>query len=116
MDVKIIFAILLWLTGVLFGFALAAWALYEPTVTGPAKYTWNHSPPAVPPYVMDGSKKLFTITCISDSEKDCPQAPVLPQATVLPPAIVFPPVTNIPEPGTLILMVVGLGILLIRRI
>jgi hypothetical protein len=45
---------------------------------------------------MDGSKKLFTITCMSKSEKDCPQStPVLPA-------------TPIPEPSTLLLMSLGL--------
>lgn len=87
---KIIFAIVFWLTGVVFGFALAAWTLYDPIIIGPAKYTWNRSSSAVPPYTVDGSKKLFTITCISESEKDCPQA------------------TTVPEPGTVVLMAMGL--------
>lgn len=84
-------------TGLIFGFSLAAWALYEPVTIGPAKYTFNHSPGPVPPYTMDGTKKLMRIECISESDKDCPQA------------------TAIPIPSTLGLVVVGLIPLLLRK-
>jgi len=78
------------------GFALAAWALYEPVPVGPAKYALTRSAGPVPAYSMDGSKKPFRIECISAAEKDCPQ----PSA--------------IPEPGTAALLLVGWGLLLIR--
>jgi hypothetical protein len=77
-------------TGLILGFSVAAWALYEPVHAGPAKYTFNHAPGPVPPYTLDGSKKLLRIECISESEKDCPQA------------------TPIPEPGTWSLIGIGL--------
>lgn len=92
---KILLVVMIWLTGVLFGFALSAWALYEPVPVGPAKYAFTHSPGPVPPYVMDGSKKLLHIECISESEKDCPQSTAVR-------------VTPIPEPGTLFLVGMGL--------
>jgi len=72
------------------GFAVAAWALYTPVQSGPAKYALTRSAGPVPPYSLDGTQKLFRIECISESEKDCPQ----PAA--------------IPEPGMLGLMGVGL--------
>lgn len=72
------------------GFAVAAWALYEPVTIGPAKYALTRSAGPVPPYSLDGTQKLFRIECISESAKDCPQ----PAA--------------IPEPGMLGLMGVGL--------
>ena len=78
------------------GFALAAWALYEPVPVGPAKYALTRSAGPVPAYALDGTQKLFRIECISESEKDCPQ----PSA--------------IPEPGTAALLLVGWGLLLIR--
>jgi hypothetical protein len=78
-------------TGLILGFSVAAWALYEPIPVGPAKYGFNPSPGPVPPYTIDGSRKLLRIECISESEKDCPQA------------------VAIPEPGTLWLMLAGLG-------
>ena len=81
--------------GSISGFALAAWALYDPIPIGPAKYALTHSPGPVPPYTIDGTKKLMHIECISESEKDCPQSS----------RVVF---TSIPEPGTLVLMGVGL--------
>lgn len=77
-------------TGLILGFSLAAWALYEPVPVGPAKYALTQSPGPVPPYELDGSKKLMRIECISESDKDCPQA------------------TPIPEPGTLCLVGMGL--------
>jgi hypothetical protein len=77
-------------TGLILGFSVAAWALYEPVHTDPAKYTFNHALGPVPPYTLDGSKKLLRIECISESEKDCPQA------------------TTIPEPGVISLMAIGL--------
>lgn len=79
--------------GTLFGFSLAAWALYEPIPTGPAKYAFTRSAGPVPPYILDGKQKSFWIECISVSEKDCPQP------------------TSIPEPGTgwlVLVAVVGL--------
>jgi hypothetical protein len=72
------------------GFAVAAWALYTPVQSGPAKYALTRSAGPVPPYSLDGTQKLFRIECISESAKDCPQ----PAA--------------IPEPGMLGLMGVGL--------
>jgi|GEM_PF-2392468 len=78
------------------GFALAAWALYEPISAGHAKYAFTRSAGPVPAYALDGTQKLFRIECISESEKDCPQ----PSA--------------IPEPGTAALLLVGWGLLLIR--
>ena len=71
------------------GFAVAAWALYTPVQSGPAKYAFTRSAGPVPPYALDGSKKLFRIECISESEKDCPQP------------------TSIPEPGTVALLLIG---------
>ena len=35
-------------TGLILGFSVAAWALYEPIPVGPAKYGFNHSPGPVP--------------------------------------------------------------------
>jgi hypothetical protein len=84
--------------GIILGFSVAAWALYEPIPVGPAKYTFNHAPSPVPPYTMDGSKKLMRIECISESEKDCPQP------------------TTIPIPSTIGLVVVGLLPLLLRKV
>jgi len=52
----------------------------------------------VPPYALDGSKKLFQIECISESAKDCPQP------------------TSIPEPGTVALLLVGLAALAWSRV
>lgn len=80
------------------GFAVAAWALYEPVPIGAVKYRFSRSPGPVPAYALDGSKKLFLIECISQSEKDCPQAMAV----------------SIPEPGTLGLLLMG-GVLLARR-
>ena len=84
-------------TGLSFGFSIAAWALYEPIPIGPAKYTFNHSSGPVPPYTMDGTKKLFRIECISASDKDCQQP------------------TAIPTPSTLGLVAIGLLPLLLRK-
>ena len=78
-------------TGLILGFSVAAWALYEPIPIGPAKYGFNHAPGPVPPYTIDGSRKLMKIECISESAKDCPQA------------------VAIPAPGTVWLMLAGLG-------
>ena len=93
--------ILLFLTGLsaglILGFSVAAWALYEPVSTGPAKYTLHHTPGPVPTYTLDGSKKLFRIECISESEKDCPQP------------------TAIPIPSTLGLVAIGLLPLFLRK-
>lgn len=77
------------------GFAVAAWALYEPITIKPAKYALTHSPGPVPPYAIDGSKKIFQIECISLSEKDCVQ----------------PVTVSIPAPGTLGLFGIGLVVL-----
>jgi hypothetical protein len=77
-------------TGLILGFSVAAWALYEPVHTSPAKYTFHRSAGLVPPYTLDGSKKLMRIECISESAKDCPQA------------------TSILEPGTWSLIGIGL--------
>ena len=88
---KILLVVMIWLTGVLFGFALSAWALHDPLPMGPAKYTFSRSAGPVPPYEMEGSQKLFRIECVSESEKDCLRA------------------TSIPEPGSLAL--IGLGLL-----
>lgn len=79
------------------GFALAAWALYEPITTRPAKYTFTRSAGPVPPYAFDGSKKLFKIECISESNKDCPQP------------------TSVPLPGTAGLLLAGLALLIRNR-
>jgi hypothetical protein len=84
-------------TGLILGFSVAAWALYEPIPTGPAKYSFNHSPGPVPPYTLDGTKKLMRIECISESDKDCLQP------------------TSIPTPSTLGLVVIGLVPLLLRK-
>lgn len=84
-------------TGLILGFSVAAWALYEPIPVGPAKYGFNHAPGPVPPYTMDGSRKLMRIDCISASAKDCPQPITIPQPVA------------IPVPGTLWLMLLGLG-------
>ncbi len=84
-------------TGAGLGFAVAAWALYEPVHTGKARYAFTRSAGPVPPYTMDGTQKLFKITCISTAEKDCPQ----PTAT--------------PEPGTLALVLAGLVVLALRK-
>ena len=78
-----------------FGFALTAWALYEPISVKPAKYTFTRSAGPVAPYTLDGTQKLFRIECISESSKDCPQP------------------TSVPLPGTAGLLLVGL-VLLIR--
>ena len=78
-------------TGLILGFSLAAWALYDPIPLGPAKYSFTQSAGPVPPYTLDGSRKLMKIDCISESSKDCPQ-----------------PVA-IPVPGTLWMMLMGLG-------
>lgn len=75
------------------GFAVAAWALYTPVQSGPAKYAFTRSAGPVPPYSMDGTRKLFRIECISESAKDCPQP------------------TSIPEPGTVALLLIGLAAL-----
>lgn len=80
------------------GFAVAAWALYEPVTIGPAKYAFTRSAGPVPPYSMDGTQKLFRIECISESAKDCPQP------------------TSIPEPGTVALLLVGLAALAWSRV
>ena len=84
--------------GFFFGFAVAAWALYEPITIKPAKYALTQSAGPVPPYSIDGTQKLFRIECISESEKDCPQP------------------TRIPEPGTAGLLLAGLGLLIGRRV
>jgi hypothetical protein len=93
--------VLIWLLGFImgfgFGFALAAWALYEPVPVGPAKYALTRSAGPVPAYAMDGAQKLFRIECISESEKDCPQP------------------TRIPSPGTAGLLLAGLGLLIRSR-
>jgi len=75
------------------GFAVAAWALYTPVQSGPAKYAITRSAGPVPPYSMDGTQKLFRIECISESAKDCPQP------------------TSIPAPGTAALLLIGLAAL-----
>ena len=85
-------------TGFGLGFALAAWALYEPVPVGPAKYALTRSAGPVPVYAMDGTQKLFRIECISESEKDCPQP------------------TRIPAPGTAGLLLAGLGLLIRSRV
>lgn len=95
---KILLVVMIWLTGVLFGFALSAWALYEPVPVGPAKYALTRSAGPVPFYAVDGTQKLLRIECISESEKDCQQA------------------TSIPEPGSLGLMGVGLLALWWRKV
>lgn len=79
------------------GFALATWALYEPISVKPAKYTFTQSAGPVPPYAFDGSKKLFRIECISESNKDCPQP------------------TSVPAPGTTGLLLAGLALLIKNR-
>ena len=86
------------LAGFGLGFAVAAWALYEPVAIGPAKYALTRSAGPVPPYSMDGTQKLFRIECISESAKDCPQP------------------TSIPEPGTVALLLVGLAALAWSRV
>lgn len=86
------------LAGFSLGFAVAAWALYTPVQTGPAKYALTRSAGPVPAYALDGSKKLFRIECISESEKDCPQP------------------TSIPEPGTVALLLIGLAALAGSRV
>jgi len=83
-------------TGAGLGFAVAAWALYEPVHPRPAKYAFTRSAGPVAPYTMDGTQKLFRIECISESEKDCPQPHIAVAAT------------QIPEPGTLGLMMAGM--------
>ena len=80
------------------GFAVAAWALYTPVQSGPAKYALTRSAGPVPPYSMDGTQKLFRIECISESAKDCPQP------------------TAIPEPGTVALLLIGLAALAGSRV
>ena len=80
------------------GFAVAAWALYTPVQSGPAKYALTRSAGPVPPYSMDGTQKLFRIECISESAKDCPQP------------------TSIPEPGTVALLLIGLAALAGSRV
>ena len=97
---KILLVVTAWLTGALFGFALSAWALYDPVPIGPAKYAITRSAGPVPAYAMDGTQKLFRMDCISESEKDCPQTTATP----------------IPEPGTLCLVGVGLVGLLWRKL
>jgi hypothetical protein len=77
--------------GLILGFSIAAWALYEPIPVGPAKYGFHPSPGPVAPYTMDGTKKLFRIECISESSKDCP------------------PAVAILAPSTLWLMLLGVG-------
>ena len=47
--------------GFFFGFAVAAWALYEPITIKPAKYALTRSAGPVQPYAMDGTQKLFRI-------------------------------------------------------
>lgn len=86
------------LAGFGLGFAVAAWALYTPVQAGPAKYAITRSAGPVPAYALDGSKKLFRIECISESEKDCPQP------------------TSIPEPGTVALLLIGLAALAGSRV
>jgi len=86
------------LAGFGLGFAVAAWALYEPVTIGPAKYALTRSAGPVPPYSIDGTQKLFRIECISESEKDCPQP------------------TTIPEPGTVALLLIGLAALAGSRV
>lgn len=86
------------LSGFALGFAVAAWALYEPVAIGPAKYALTRSSGPVPVYVMDGTQKLHRIECISESEKDCPQP------------------TRIPAPGTAGLLLAGLGLLIRSRV
>jgi len=83
-------------TGAGLGFAVAAWALYEPVHTGPARYAFTRSAGPVPPYTMDGTQKLFRIECISTAEKDCPQPHIAVAAT------------PIPEPGTIWMMMAGM--------
>jgi hypothetical protein len=83
--------------GLILGFSFAVWVLYEPVHMGSAKYALTRSHAAVPPYTIDGSKKLFRIECISESEKDCPQP------------------TAIPEPGTLWLILIGLCVIVSRN-
>ena len=90
---KILLVVMIWLTGVLFGFALSAWAFHDPFPMCSAKYTFSRSAGPVPPYEMEGSQKLFRIECVSESEKDCLRA------------------TSIPEPGSLALIGVGLLVL-----
>lgn len=80
------------------GFAVAAWALYTPVQSGPAKYALTRSAGPVPPYSMDGTQKLFRIECISESAKDCPQP------------------TSIPAPGTAALLLIGLAALAGSRV
>lgn len=86
------------LAGFGLGFAVAAWALYEPVAIGPAKYALTRSAGPVPAYAMDGTQKLHRIECISESEKDCPQP------------------TRIPAPGTAGLLLVGLWLLIRSRV
>ncbi len=95
-------------TGLILGFSIAAWALYDPVTIGPAKYTFNHSPGPVPPYTMDGTKKLLRIECISASDKDCPQSTTIPNPSTL-------GLVAIPNPSTLGLVVIGLLPLLLRK-
>lgn len=87
------------LIGAISGFALSAWALYEPVTVGPAKYALTRSPGPVPAYALDGTQKWFRMDCISESAKDCPQTAATP----------------IPEPGTVGLMCAGLAALLLRK-
>lgn len=86
------------LIGMISGFSLAAWALQDPISVKPAKYTFQRSEGAVPAYALDGTQKLFHIECISESEKDCPQATTDPEMHSL----------SIPEPSSLGLWVIGL--------
>lgn len=79
------------------GFALAAWALYEPVPARPAKYALTRSAGPVPAYALDGTQKLFRIECISESAKDCPQP------------------SSIPTPGSATLLLIGMGLLIRSR-
>ena len=94
--------------GLILGFSIAAWALYEPIPVGPAKYGFHPSPGPVAPYTLDGSRKLMRIECISASDKDCPQSTTIPNPSTL-------GLVAIPNPSTLGLVVIGLLPLLLRK-